>query len=120
MFSNAPISKIEKESFRKDIQILRGLAVTSVMFFHFNSKLFENGYIGVDIFFVISGFLISNIIYSEITNNKFKLKNFFDLEMHKPLSFIYVEGTTKISSYSSVFSFATDPFIWFSFSKDRE
>ena len=77
MFSNAPISKIEKESFRKDIQILRGLAVTSVMFFHFNSKLFENGYIGVDIFFVISGFLISNIIYSEITNNKFKLKNFF-------------------------------------------
>ena len=47
---------------RKDIQVLRGIAVFSVVLFHFSPGTFINGYLGVDIFFVISGFLISNII----------------------------------------------------------
>ena len=47
---------------RQDIQILRGLAVLSVILFHVNPLLFRQGYLGVDIFFVISGFLLMPII----------------------------------------------------------
>ena len=69
--------KIKKINFRKDIQVLRGIAVFSVVLFHFSPGTFINGYLGVDIFFVISGFLISNIIFSELSDKKFKLKLFF-------------------------------------------
>ena len=47
---------------RQDIQILRGLAVLGVILFHVNPVLFRHGYLGVDIFFVISGFLLMPII----------------------------------------------------------
>ena len=117
MFTKKIITNVEKEKFRKDIQVLRGLAVTSAMFFHFNSKLFENGYIGVDIFFVISGFLISNIIYSEITNNKFKLKNFFVRRIKRIipslfsvlifaniLSYFVLDGEKVLSTFKNSFA----------------
>ena len=48
-------------TFRKDIQILRAIAIIQVLFFHLNIKFFENGYLGVDIFFVISGFLMASL-----------------------------------------------------------
>ena len=68
------MKKIEK---RKDIQIYRGVSVLSVIFYHMDSALFKDGFLGVDIFFVISGFVISNLIYSELSNNLFSLKTFY-------------------------------------------
>lgn len=68
------ISKIET---RKDIQALRGLAVISVILFHFDKNIFSFGYLGVDVFFLISGFVISNLIYSDFSNNTFSFKKFF-------------------------------------------
>ena len=62
---------------RKDIQILRGLSVLSVVFYHFNKNNFPNGYFGVDVFFVISGFLITNIIKNDLNENKFSFINFY-------------------------------------------
>ncbi len=47
--------------FRKDIQILRGLAVLFVVLYHLQVPFFKNGYLGVDIFFVISGFLMAKL-----------------------------------------------------------
>ena len=47
--------------YRKDIQVLRGAAVLFVVLFHFRVPGFENGFLGVDIFFVISGFLMASI-----------------------------------------------------------
>lgn len=47
--------------YRKDIQVLRGAAVLFVVLFHFGVRGFENGFLGVDIFFVISGFLMASI-----------------------------------------------------------
>lgn len=53
--------------FRSDIQILRGLACIHVVIFHLNLPLSENGYLGVDVFFVISGFLMA-ILYRNANN----------------------------------------------------
>ncbi len=66
-----------KKHFRKDIDGLRGLAVTSVVLFHAFPSLFSGGFIGVDIFFVISGFLISGILYSGLESNTFSVVGFY-------------------------------------------
>jgi peptidoglycan/LPS O-acetylase OafA/YrhL len=62
---------------RTDIQLLRSFAVLSVILFHFDKNLFPNGYLGVDIFFVISGYLIFNKIREQVEKNNFKLRNFY-------------------------------------------
>ncbi|MFM9072117.1 MAG: acyltransferase family protein, partial [Cyanobium sp.] len=46
-------------SYRPDIDGLRAVAVLAVILFHFNEKLLHSGFLGVDVFFVISGFVIS-------------------------------------------------------------
>ena len=51
-----------KSIYRKDIQVLRGLAVLAVVLFHANEKYFPLGYLGVDVFFVISGFVVTPLI----------------------------------------------------------
>ena len=71
------VSKIKRIEFRNDINSLRALSVVSVVFYHAEFSLFKGGWLGVDIFFVISGFLISNIIFSEINENMFSFKNFY-------------------------------------------
>jgi len=64
--------------YRADIDGLRAIAVISVVFFHYSiGRYFWGGYVGVDIFFVISGYLITSIIYSDITNNKYTVANFY-------------------------------------------
>lgn len=63
--------------YRPDIDGLRGLAVLSVMMFHAFPSLVPGGFIGVDIFFVISGFLITKIIKSRIDENDFDFLQFF-------------------------------------------
>ena len=64
-------------SYRKDIDGLRAISVIAVILFHSEINLFQGGFVGVDIFFVISGFLITKIIISEIFKKKFKLINFY-------------------------------------------
>jgi peptidoglycan/LPS O-acetylase OafA/YrhL len=55
--------------FRKDIQSLRGLAVLSVLFFHVDEKIFSHGFLGVDIFFVISGFVVTPLMMRIFKND---------------------------------------------------
>src|SRR6056300_1269611 len=71
------ISNIKRISFRTDINGLRAIAVLAVVFYHADLKLFKGGWLGVDIFFVISGYLISNIIISELNDGTFTFKNFY-------------------------------------------
>ncbi len=71
------ISDIKRISFRQDVNILRAVAVLSVVFYHAEIQLFQGGWLGVDIFFVISGYLISNIIISDLNNKNFSFKNFY-------------------------------------------
>lgn len=64
-------------SLRKDIQGLRAIAVLAVIFFHANSDWVPGGFIGVDIFFVISGYLITSNILCQKQNNRFSFKLFY-------------------------------------------
>lgn len=64
-------------TFREDIQGLRALAVLSVVIYHISPHHLPGGFIGVDIFFVISGYLIMGQIYSKIQQNAFSISNFY-------------------------------------------
>lgn len=77
------ISNIERIPYRQDINILRSVAVLSVLFYHAEIHLFKGGWLGVDIFFVISGYLISNIIISDLNNSTFSFKNFYERRVRR-------------------------------------
>jgi len=64
--------------YRKEIDGLRALAVLPVILFHGGFSWFQGGYIGVDIFFVISGYLITSIIIDEISSGQFSIINFYE------------------------------------------
>lgn len=64
-------------NFRKDINGLRAFAVIAVVLFHFNSSWMPGGFAGVDVFFVISGFLMTGIIFKGLENNDFSVLNFY-------------------------------------------
>ena len=63
--------------YRRDIDGLRALAVIPVVLFHSGLGVFPGGYVGVDVFFVISGYLISSIILREIQRDQFSLSTFY-------------------------------------------
>ena len=54
--------------YRKEIDGLRAIAVIPVVFFHAGFEVFSGGFVGVDVFFVISGYLITSLILKEIRN----------------------------------------------------
>ena len=88
-------------SYRPDIDSLRALAVLSVILFHFNKAWIPGGFLGVDIFFVISGFLITAIIHREMVNNKFSFKAFYIRRIKRilPAFFMVVLFTVLLGAY---------------------
>ena len=66
-----------RSAYRPEIDGLRALAVIPVILFHLNSNLMPGGFVGVDIFFVISGFLITQIIIKESVEHRFTFRNFW-------------------------------------------
>jgi peptidoglycan/LPS O-acetylase OafA/YrhL len=69
--------RLTQPKYRADIDGLRALAVLSVVGFHAFPKWVKGGFIGVDIFFVISGFLISTIIFDNLERNRFSFVEFY-------------------------------------------
>jgi peptidoglycan/LPS O-acetylase OafA/YrhL len=63
--------------FRYDINALRALAVTAVFLFHFEADFIPGGYVGVDVFFVISGYLMTSIIMGRLAKGKFNIWEFY-------------------------------------------
>lgn len=66
-----------KSVYRADIDGLRALAIGMVVAFHAFSRKFSGGFVGVDIFFVISGYLISRIIFSQVEDGRYSVLGFY-------------------------------------------
>lgn len=84
-----------KLNYRPEIDGLRAIAVVSVILYHaniniFNYKIFSGGFVGVDIFFVISGYLITSLILKELkTTGKFSFLNFYQRRARRILPALF-------------------------------
>lgn len=76
--------------YRPEVDGLRAVAVIPVILFHAGFEHFNGGFIGVDIFFVISGYLITTIILSEHDRGKFSLVNFYERRARRILPPLFV------------------------------
>lgn len=76
--------------FNQDINGLRGVAILAVLLFHFRVPGFGGGFVGVDIFFVISGFLLSDIILGKLQAGSFSLLGFFMHRVRRIVPALYV------------------------------
>ena len=76
--------------YRREIDGLRALAVLPVIFFHAGFQAFSGGFVGVDIFFVISGYLITSIILTEKSSGRFTLINFYERRARRILPALFV------------------------------
>ena len=66
------------DNYQRHVDGLRALAVLAVVFYHFGQPAFDGGYVGVDVFFVISGYLITGLITAEIANTgQFGFRRFY-------------------------------------------
>jgi Predicted acyltransferases len=88
-------------SYRPEIDGLRALAVIPVVLFHFGFDWINGGYIGVDVFFVISGYLITAILLKENSNQTFSFANFWLRRIRRilPALLVMVTGTLAISYF---------------------
>jgi len=87
--------------YRREIDGLRALAVLPVMLFHAGFKTFSGGFVGVDVFFVISGYLITSIILSEQEAGTFSLIHFYERRARRILPALFLVMAACI------------PFAWF-------
>lgn len=76
--------------YRAEIDGLRAIAVIPVIFFHAGSMWFRGGYVGVDVFFVISGYLITTILLTEMEENGFSLINFYERRARRILPALFL------------------------------
>ncbi len=88
--------------YRLDIQGLRAIAVLSVVFFHIDPNRITGGFIGVDVFFVISGYLIMGHIWRDLKNNTFSLVNFYSKRIRR--LFPALVAVLVISSFLAFFT----------------
>lgn len=114
--------------YRAEIDGLRALAVVPVILFHAGFEWFSGGFVGVDIFFVISGYLITTIIVTELEQGKFSIFNFYERRIRRILPalffmllvstafaiIIYTPSELKEygSSLSSVALFGSNVWFW--------
>ncbi len=108
--------------YRRDIDGLRAISVFAVVFYHanfifFDKEIFSGGFIGVDIFFVISGYLITSLILKDIYNNNFSITNFYTRRIRRiipvlffvlisciPLAYIFLLPSSLIDFLYSILS----------------
>ncbi|WP_353474993.1 acyltransferase family protein [Salipiger sp. H15] len=76
--------------YRSEIDGLRSVAVLPVIFFHAGWQLFSGGFVGVDIFFVISGYLITTIIVDELGRGEFSILRFYERRAKRILPALFV------------------------------
>lgn len=87
--------------YRSEIDGLRSVAVIPVIFFHAGISIFKGGFIGVDVFFVISGYLITTIILTEMGQSRFSIANFYERRVRRILPALFLVMLVSL------------PFAWF-------
>jgi len=66
---------VQESRYRNDVDGLRAIAVVAIIVFH--TGFLPKGFLGVDVFFAISGFFITKLIYEQINDNRFSLMEFY-------------------------------------------
>ena len=118
-----------RRAYREDIDWLRAIAVLAVVAFHFEVPGPFGGFVGVDIFFVISGYLITGIIQSEVQSGTFSFARFYERRVRRLLPALYaMVALTAIPSFhylltserqeffrsvAAVVTFTSNFFFWF-------
>ncbi len=97
--TDLPMRKSNRR-FREDIQWLRGLAVFMVVLFHTKTEFFPNGYLGVDVFFVVSGYVVAPLLFEIYSENNFK-KTLFKLSYFYKRRFFRLAPTFSLVIFSS-------------------
>src|SRR3546814_12929100 len=75
--------------YRREIDGLRAIAVVPVIFFHAGFSAFSGGFVGVDVFFVISGYLITSLILREREQGRFSLLTFYERRARRILPALF-------------------------------
>ena len=96
---NAQRATVEGMRYRPDIDGLRAIAVIPVVFYHYSVWPFTGGYVGVDVFFVISGYLITSLIHGEMLEGRFSTITFYERRIRRiyPALFFLLTITTVFS-----------------------
>ncbi|HKS20185.1 MAG TPA: acyltransferase family protein [Bradyrhizobium sp.] len=118
-----------RRDYREDIDWLRAIAVLAVVAFHFETPGIWGGFVGVDIFFVISGYLITGIIQSELEADTFSFARFYERRVRRLLPALYAmvaltaipslhyllssERAEFFRSVAAVVTFTSNFFFWF-------
>jgi peptidoglycan/LPS O-acetylase OafA/YrhL len=93
--------------YRPDIDGLRAVAVLSVLAFHIELSLIPGGFVGVDVFFVISGYLISSIVFSEIASSRFSVIGFYERRIRRIFPALF--GMLAVSSvFATIYLFPAE------------
>ncbi len=127
-FKNDRLYKAKKLKYRSEINGLRALAIIPVILFHAGFTLFSGGFIGVDVFFVISGYLITTILIEALENNNFSIIHFYERRARRILpvlffimficiifSWVWMQPDQLKSFFQSVFAvsfFASNILFW--------
>src|SRR5262245_53969924 len=93
------IGQATSPKYRADIDGLRAVAVLPVVFYHFQIAPFTGGFVGVDIFFVISGYLITSLIHCEMLGGAFSPARFYERRIRRilPAQFLMMLVTTALA-----------------------
>ncbi len=115
-------------AYRREIDGLRALAVLPIVLFHAGFEYFSGGYVGVDVFFVISGFLITSIIVVQHSEGRFRFRDFYERRARRilpalffillvclPMAWVWMlpgEVVEFAQSLRAVLGFASNFFFW--------
>ena len=109
---------ISKNKYRAEIDGIRALAIVAVIINHFNKDFLPSGYLGVDIFFVISGYVITNSLSSIKSGNFFNfISGFYARRIKRllPPLIIFISITSIILCFFDLFTFRDKNFVSLNF-----
>jgi peptidoglycan/LPS O-acetylase OafA/YrhL len=95
------------QRYRPEIDGLRALAILPVVLFHYRVPGFRGGFVGVDVFFVISGYLITSLIQTEMTRGTFSLAHFYERRVRRIFPGLFAM-LAVVSAVAYVFFFPVD------------